>query len=53
MSKTVLSEKESQRYFIRKTADFIFIMNEKDNIVESYPASDIKFMSFIREKTSK
>lgn len=45
--KIILSETDTRKYFIRKTSDLIFIMNEKDNKVEAYPSSDLQFISFL------
>lgn len=42
----ILSETDSCRYFIRKTSDYIFIMDSCKNKVITYPASDLKSTSF-------
>ncbi|SEH40990.1 hypothetical protein [Chryseobacterium culicis] len=42
----ILSETDSCRYFIRKTSDYIFIMDSCKNKVITYPTSDLKSASF-------
>lgn len=42
----ILSETDTCRYFIRKTSDYIFIMDYCKNKVITYPVSDLKSTSF-------
>ncbi|CAD0221522.1 hypothetical protein [Chryseobacterium sp. JV274] len=46
----ILSETDSCQYLIKKTSDYIFIMNYCENKVKTYPASDLKFISFTPKK---